>query len=155
MIDAWRGAEFATPKCASLTRILLSCLFLRNKNSFLYQEEERTQHNKRGCGCYAHVSLALGLSHVQPFVTSWTVACQAPLSMGFPSKHTGWVALSFSKGSSWSSLHLSLWQPDSLPLSHPESLFSAISTEFQNRILYSDGSCQITYYRFPPTWASF
>ena len=24
------------------------------------------------------------LSHVQPFVAPWTVACQTPLSMGFP-----------------------------------------------------------------------
>ena len=29
------------------------------------------------------------LSHVRPFVTPWTVAHQAPLSMGFPSKNTG------------------------------------------------------------------
>ena len=28
-------------------------------------------------------------SHVQPFVTPWTVARQAPLSMGFSSKNTG------------------------------------------------------------------
>ena len=37
MIDGWRGAESATPKCASLTRILLSCLFLRN-----------SKHRRRG-----------------------------------------------------------------------------------------------------------
>ena len=37
MIGCWRGAEFATPKCASLKRILLSCLFLRN-----------TKHRRRG-----------------------------------------------------------------------------------------------------------
>ena len=29
------------------------------------------------------------LSHVQLFVTPWTVACQASLSMGFPSQETG------------------------------------------------------------------
>ena len=29
------------------------------------------------------------LSHVQLFVTPWTVACQALLSMGFPSKNAG------------------------------------------------------------------
>ena len=33
------------------------------------------------------------LSHVQLFVTLWTVACQAPLSME-------WVAISYSRGSS-------------------------------------------------------
>ena len=35
---------------------------------------------------HAHVQL---LSFVQLFVTPWTAACQAPLSMGFPSKNTG------------------------------------------------------------------
>ena len=30
-------------------------------------------------GTHAHV-----LSHVQLFATPWTIACQAPLSMGFP-----------------------------------------------------------------------
>ena len=37
--------------------------------------------------------------HVQLFVTSWTVAHQAPLSMGFPRQ--GVVAISVSRGSSW------------------------------------------------------
>ena len=34
------------------------------------------------------------LSHVQLFVTPWTVACQAPLSMGF-SKQEYWGGLPF------------------------------------------------------------
>ena len=34
------------------------------------------------------------LSHVQPFVTPWTVACQAPLSMGF-SRQEFWSGLPF------------------------------------------------------------
>ena len=37
-------------------------------------------------------------------VTPWTLACPAPLSMGFsihPGKNTGWVAISFSRGSCW------------------------------------------------------
>ena len=29
------------------------------------------------------------LSYVQPFTTQWTVACQAPLSMGFPGRNAG------------------------------------------------------------------
>ena len=33
-------------------------------------------------------------SHVQLFVTSWTVACQAPLSMGFP-RQKYWSGLPF------------------------------------------------------------
>ena len=34
------------------------------------------------------------LSHVQLFVTPWTVACQAPLAMGF-SRQEYWDALPF------------------------------------------------------------
>ena len=34
------------------------------------------------------------LSHVRFFVTLWTVACQAPLSMGF-SRHEYWSGLPF------------------------------------------------------------
>ena len=36
------------------------------------------------------------------FATLWTVACQAPLSMGFSmASLVEWVAISFSRGSSW------------------------------------------------------
>ena len=41
------------------------------------------------------------LSHVQLFVTPWTVAHQALLSMGFQARVLEWVAISFSRGSSW------------------------------------------------------
>ena len=34
------------------------------------------------------------LSHVQLFATPWTIACQAPLSMGFP-RQEYWSGLSF------------------------------------------------------------
>ena len=41
------------------------------------------------------------LSRVQLFETSWTAACQAPLSMEFfQARVLEWVAISFSKGSS-------------------------------------------------------
>ena len=36
------------------------------------------------------------LSHVRLFVTLWTVAHQAPLSMGFSRQESWWVAISFS-----------------------------------------------------------
>ena len=41
-------------------------------------------------------------SHVQLFVTLWTVACQVPLSMGFSRQEywSGLVAMPFSRGSS-------------------------------------------------------
>ena len=65
------------------------------------------------------------LSHVQLFATPWTVAHQAPLSMGLPSKNTG-VGCHFllqgiipTQGSTSCLLHLLHWQADSLPLSHP------------------------------------
>ena len=40
------------------------------------------------------------LSCVWLFATPWTVAHQAPLSMGFLEKYWEWVAISFSRGSS-------------------------------------------------------
>ena len=41
------------------------------------------------------------LSHVRLFVTLWTVACQAPLSIGvLQARILEWVVMSFSRGSS-------------------------------------------------------
>ena len=40
------------------------------------------------------------LSCVQLFAAPWTVACQAPLSIGFPSRILEWVSISYSRGSS-------------------------------------------------------
>ena len=41
-------------------------------------------------------------SHVQLFAMLWTVALQAPLSMGIPqARILKWVAMSTSRGSSW------------------------------------------------------
>ena len=45
--------------------------------------------------------LCNSLSHVQLFATLWTVARQAPLSMGCPRQDNKWVAISFSRESSW------------------------------------------------------
>ena len=57
-------------------------------------------------------------------VTSWTVACQAPLSMEFPRKNTG-VGCHFilqgiflTHGLNLHLLRLLHWQVDSLPLNH-------------------------------------
>ena len=42
------------------------------------------------------------LSHVQLFATPWTIACQAPLSMGIlQGRMLRWVAMPSSRGSSW------------------------------------------------------
>ena len=65
-------------------------------------------------------------SHVQLFVTPWTVACQAPLSMGILQARTlDCIAVPSSSGSSQprdqtgvSSVHPH-WQVGSLPLTPP------------------------------------
>ena len=45
--------------------------------------------------CYVLIWVcAQSLSHVRLLVTPWTVACQAPLSMGFP-RDAYWSGLSF------------------------------------------------------------
>ena len=61
------------------------------------------------------------LSHVQLFATPWTVAHQAPLSMGF-SRQEYWSGLPFPTPGDLlilgSNLHLLHWQVDSLLLHH-------------------------------------
>ena len=62
------------------------------------------------------------LSHVRLFVTPWTVACQAPLCMGFPRQEC-WSGLPFFSPGDLSSPGIELTSPalagkDSLPLSH-------------------------------------
>ena len=66
------------------------------------------------------------VSRVWVFVTLWSVACQAPLSMGFfQARILEWVTISYSRGSSrprdriCTFLHLLHWQMDSLPLCQP------------------------------------
>ena len=63
------------------------------------------------------------LSHVQLFVTPWTVAHQALLSMGFQARVLEWVAISFSRGSSWPGIKPAspALEADSLPLTHQGS----------------------------------
>ena len=74
-------------------------------------------------GC-VHVCVYSVTSHIGLFATSWTVAHQAPLSMGF-SNQEYWSGLpSLLQGSAWSrdQTHISClslyWQVDSLPLSY-------------------------------------
>ena len=63
------------------------------------------------------------------FVTPWTVACQCPLSMGFP-RQEYWSGFHFLLQEIFltqeSNLHLLHWQVDSLPLSHLGSLFNSV-----------------------------
>ena len=83
-------------------------------------------------------------SCVQLFVTPWTIARQAPLSMGF-SRQEYWsivsIAMPSSRGSSQPrvrtcySCDSSALQADSLPLSHWEVHFSlCVLNGFQNKI---------------------
>ena len=70
-------------------------------------------------------------SRVRLFVTPWTVAYQAPLSMGF-SRQEYWSGLPFllqgiflTQGSNLNLLHLLHWQADSLPLSNLGSPYAS------------------------------
>ena len=55
------------------------------------------------------------------FAIPWTVAHQAPLSMGFP-RQEYWSSLPFPSPGFFPNPHLLHWQADSLPLSHWGSL---------------------------------
>ena len=84
---------------------------------------EDAGHLQCVCVCVCVCAGAQLLSHVQLFVTLWTVACQAPLSMGF-SRQEYWSGLPFpppgifqTQGSNPGLLHLLHWQVDSSPLS--------------------------------------
>ena len=66
---------------------------------------------------------AQSMSHVQLFVTPWTMACLASLSMGFP-RQEYWSGCHFLlqgsfliQGLNLSLLHLPHWEADSLSLS--------------------------------------
>ena len=64
-------------------------------------------------------------SHVRLFVILWTIACQAPLSMGLlQARILEWVTIPSSRGSSWPRQYPHLlfflhWQAGSLPLAPP------------------------------------
>ena len=52
-----------------------------------------------------HTCMPTHFSHVQLFGTQWTVACQAPLSMGIlQARILEWVAMPHSRGSSQPSI---------------------------------------------------
>ena len=84
----------------------------------------RAQHLSGGACAHAQL-----LSHDWLFVIPWTVARQAPLSMGF-SRLEFWSQLQFLQGiflTQGLNLHflcLLHWQVDPLPLSHLGSIFS-------------------------------
>ena len=74
------------------------------------------------------------LSHVWLFVTLWTIACQALLSMEFSRRDTGVGRYFLFQGifptqeSNLRLLHLMYWQAESLPLHHLGSLYITCSS---------------------------
>ena len=77
------------------------------------RKENGFEHRKKDSGlkliCYSREIITfqgacvcvLSWSYVRLFVTPWTIACQAPLSMGFPRQDIlERVAISYSRGSS-------------------------------------------------------
>ena len=81
---------------------------------------------------FLFVWVSVGYCYIRLFATPWTVACQAPLSMGF-SRQEYWSGLPFpsqgifpTQGSNPHFLCLLHWQADSLPLSHLVSPFICI-----------------------------
>ena len=61
------------------------------------------------------------------FTNLWTVAHQAPLSMGFP-KQEYWSGLPFPPPGDLPDPGLKLWQADSLPLSHQGSPYYKVNS---------------------------
>ena len=81
-------------------KIIIFIIIINNSNLRRYYWERDIWHLIIHL---ANIRSALPLSHIQLFVTSWTVACQAPLSMGF-FKQEYWSGVPFScfRGSSQS-----------------------------------------------------
>ena len=72
------------------------------------------------------IQSAQSLSCVRLLVTSWTVACQAPLPMEF-SRQEYWGGVLFpTPGQKLHLLHLLHWKVDSLPLAPPGKPSSSV-----------------------------
>ena len=89
-----------------------------------FQRVGHNWSNWAGIESWAVCMHAQSLSSVQLFVTAWTAACQAPLSIGL-SQQEYWSGLPFpppeislTQGSNSYLLQLLHWPPNSLPLSH-------------------------------------
>ena len=91
---------------------------LQNRECFslIFSEFQRCQIAYQYYSCYRHLSLSV----VSDSATPWTLAHQAPLSIGFPRQEYWWVGISFSRGSSQSGIEPAspvspALQVDSLP----------------------------------------
>ena len=76
--------------------------FLWKKGKVFGNESFRCWLSWYHCDMCMYVCACVCTSHVQPFMTLWTVACKAPLSMEF-SRQEYWSGLPFPSpgGSSW------------------------------------------------------
>ena len=86
-------------------------------------------------------------SHVQLFATPWTVACQAPLTMGIlQARILEWVAISSSRRSSWP--RSPTFQADALPSEPPGK--SSASKSFI--IMRHGQASKFSLFRLHPIW---
>ena len=87
------------------------------------REKRREISQEFGINIYTLVVVQL-LSHVRLFVNAWTVACQAPLSMGF-CRQVYQSGLPFPSPGNLPNPRIKPWSPalqaDSLPLSYQRS----------------------------------
>ena len=95
-----------------------------------------TGHIPFRCGVTCLCVHAQSLCHVQLFVTPWTVAHQASLSIGFP-RQDYWSGLPFllqgiflTQASNLGLLHLLHWQAGSSPLYHLGSLTTCLPSSY-------------------------
>ena len=103
--------------------------------------------------CVCVCVCACTFSHVQLFVTPWTVAHQTPCPWDFPGKNTG-VSCHFllqgifpTQGSNPRLLHLLHWQADSLPLAPPGKTTLTVIKYFKGTSLnttFSTSYCSIS-----------
>ena len=78
----------------------LGNLLAQTSHRRLFQAAASASH-ANFCSASTLTLCACVLSHVWIFATLWTVAHQAPLSMGFSRQEYWRVAISYSRGSSW------------------------------------------------------
>ena len=99
--------------------------FMKKRTFVWLDSTEMSVGKVPGTEFLAYCSLDIVLSrfsHVQLFVTPWTIAHQAPLSMGFPKQETGQgchfllQGIFPTQGSNPHLLYLLHWQVDSLPV---------------------------------------
>ena len=103
------------------------------------------------CVCVCVCVHALSRSRIWSLATPWTVAHEAPLSMGiFQARILEWVAISScrdqTQGSNLRLFNLLHWQAGSLPLHHPGNLLLALVWLILTNYILQQLCCQIWSY---------